>query len=276
MTRSAARGRGGTTGFTVIEVLVVLGIIAVLMAILLPVMEKVRHRGYIQACASNLRSIGQAMAVYANENHGHYPRTTYVPDAPVSYGSGVASPDPFASGAISPNDVSTAVFLLLRSQKLPYAIFICPYNDVFVYEIDRGDSQSRSNFTDYRKNFGYSIANPYPDDAAVRAGYKWTATMPPDFALLADKNPGIDTDNTTDDATAALPGAPEQIMSKARSENHEKDGQNVLYADGHVAWQLNVTCGVSQDNIFTTRGNQLDASPVDKNDSVLLPTDDPK
>src|SRR5580765_1513400 len=99
MTGPAARRRVGITGFTIIEVLVVIGIMAVLMAILLPVMERVRHRGYIQACASNLRSIGQAMAVYANENHGHYPRTWYVPDAPVSYGSGVASPDPFASGA---------------------------------------------------------------------------------------------------------------------------------------------------------------------------------
>src|SRR5437016_3605058 len=76
---SAIARRLKKRGFSLIELLVVIGIIGVLMAIALPVMEKVRHRGYIDACASNLRQIGQAMHMYANENRGAFPRTIYDP-----------------------------------------------------------------------------------------------------------------------------------------------------------------------------------------------------
>src|SRR3954462_2641419 len=96
-------------GFTVIELLVVIGIIGVLLAILLPTLEKVRHRGYIDACASNLRQLGQAIAMYSNENHGNYPRTSYVPGAAVVAGTGTISPVPFAANGPSANDVTAAL-----------------------------------------------------------------------------------------------------------------------------------------------------------------------
>src|SRR5438477_3885203 len=67
--------------FTLIEILVVIGIIAILLGILLPAVEKARHKGYIDACASNLRQLGAAITIYSNENHGHYPRTLYTPGA---------------------------------------------------------------------------------------------------------------------------------------------------------------------------------------------------
>src|SRR4051812_44944869 len=66
------------SAFTLIEVLVVIAIIGVLIAILLPAVEKVRHKGYIDSCASNLHQLGQALAMYSNDNHGSYPRTIYV------------------------------------------------------------------------------------------------------------------------------------------------------------------------------------------------------
>src|SRR4051794_3478063 len=105
-------------GFTVIELCVVIGIIAVLFAILLPVMEKVRHRGYIDACASNLRQIGQALQMYANDNRGAYPRTIYDParaDQP-AYGNYGGQIDPFKGPVAVPNDVTTAIYLLARAQ----------------------------------------------------------------------------------------------------------------------------------------------------------------
>src|SRR5215218_8171080 len=113
--------------FSLIEILVVIGIISILMSIMMVVIEKARHNGYIAKCAANLHTIGQSLAIYANENHGNYPRTVYVPGAPLVAGTGAAAADPFGAGGPLPNDVSAAPFLLLRNQKIPSEMFICPY-----------------------------------------------------------------------------------------------------------------------------------------------------
>jgi prepilin-type N-terminal cleavage/methylation domain-containing protein/prepilin-type processing-associated H-X9-DG protein len=260
--------------FSLIELLVVIGIIGLLMAIILPVMEKVRHRGYISACAANLHSIGQALVLYSNDSHGAFPRTAYVPGAPPTQGTGAAAPDPFVAGGPQPNDVTADAFLLLRAQKLPPKVFICPYNDVYVYEAEKADPFSHSNFTDPKKNLGYSFANPYPDDDAVQHGYKLTGKLTAGFALAADKNPGTAGYDNRDDVLFPTVTSSSRQKTKANSNNHEKDGQNVLYGDGHVEWQSQAFVGINNDNIFTSQRGAVMASPANRDDSLLLPTDD--
>ncbi len=60
-------------GFTLIEILVVLAIIAVLAAILLTVFIRVRERGRSAVCQSNLKQIALAVHLYTQDNNSHFP-----------------------------------------------------------------------------------------------------------------------------------------------------------------------------------------------------------
>ena len=57
--------------FTLVELLVVIGIVTVLIAILLPVINRVRAHAQTVKCQANLRSIGQALVMYTQEQGGH-------------------------------------------------------------------------------------------------------------------------------------------------------------------------------------------------------------
>ncbi|MHC4442927.1 MAG: type II secretion system protein [Planctomycetota bacterium] len=59
--------------FTLIEVLVVVAIIALLVAILIPSLADARRQAQVAACASNLRTIGQALVYYAQANNDYLP-----------------------------------------------------------------------------------------------------------------------------------------------------------------------------------------------------------
>jgi len=69
--------RSKRSAFTLVELLVVIGIIALLIAILLPALGKARESAYKIKCASNLRAIGQGFATYISNNHGVIPPSNF-------------------------------------------------------------------------------------------------------------------------------------------------------------------------------------------------------
>jgi prepilin-type processing-associated H-X9-DG protein len=268
----------GRRAFTLTDLLILLLMLALLCPVVFQSGQRSRETANRVKCGSNLRMIGQAILLYANENKGNYPRTIYQAGTQPTQYTGVHAPNPFGTGAPGPDDVTAALFLLIRTQDIDSSPFVCPSTDCVAWDFGGKTAQQVSNFPGER-NLSYSYANPYPDFTAVNRGYKMNLTVGAQFAVAADMNPGQG--GGYDATLPKSPGAPQQEMSKANSRNHQGAGQNVLYGDGHVDFVQNPFVGVQRDNIytpaggadpnFTTTSPNVVGLPRWAGDSVLLP-----
>jgi len=74
------RHRSFLTGFTLIELLVVISIIALLLAILMPVVQRIRNQARAVVCQANLKQWGATLSLYTEDNQGCFPHYGYDPD----------------------------------------------------------------------------------------------------------------------------------------------------------------------------------------------------
>jgi len=184
--------------------------------------------------------------------------------------------------------VTAALFLLLRTQDITSEVFTCPSSNA-EKDLYGGGTNAPINRTNFSgsKNLSYSYQNPYPGTTAIGAGFKLNNSIGAEFAVAADMNPGA-APTGSDNVLGPTNTSSAKDMRLSNSNNHDKDGQNILYGDGHVAWESNPFVGTNRDNIFSYQTGSQPANQAyagagntagnkgsyDANDSWLYPTDD--
>jgi prepilin-type processing-associated H-X9-DG protein len=144
---SHSRHRRRIGAFTLVELLVVIGIIAVLISVLLPALNKARTSAQVTACASNIRQLAAAVAGYLADNRGTLPEAIYNNKTSLlsPRGVGKAAWTPHSTAAFGNTYVMPTIGeLLQRYIGKDQKVWQCPngqadYNTVDPYQIS-GDN----------------------------------------------------------------------------------------------------------------------------------------
>ena len=116
-------------GFTLVELLVVIGLIALLIAMLLPALNKARQQSQAATCLSNMRQLGQGLMLFAHEHNGYLPKAWLNNRPKTSLPGDAASIAAEASASDSwryPYPFIGWDYVLLRYTKNNKQIFQCP------------------------------------------------------------------------------------------------------------------------------------------------------
>jgi prepilin-type N-terminal cleavage/methylation domain-containing protein len=176
--------------FTLVELLVVIGIIAVLVGLLMPTLTRARERARRTVCMSNLRQIGQAIHLYANENKGCIP---FGPKAPLFSPTNFYPRTGNVTSLISLENGDPVGLALLLNEQLANTkeVLFCPASDpetVAQDELARiGKGQAQADYY-YRHGSGGSLFVDSSRDHLKLANLGLNSNSKPIRALAIDVN----------------------------------------------------------------------------------------
>lgn len=202
-------------GFTLVELLVVIAIVAILSSVLMPVFGRARAAARSTACVSNLRQIGQAFGMYAQDWEGHLPAVMpYVAVAPAGQ-AWMPALQPYVNDS---------------------RLWVCPENVLPV------PSYAYNTLLGFPRLMGtsYGVGGVLLDAVTVPAN-TFLAYDTPNRQAHANNLNGA----SASYLTFVFPGQLAERHPEWEVEYQERvswqrprhrDGNNVVFADGHVQW----------------------------------------
>jgi len=249
---------------TVIVLVVVCGSLALGLLVVVPAFKLQRRTAYRMVCSGNLMRIGKAMMTYADDYDGALPAggtegTIWGPGLhdwkakgrDEAFGSD-------ANGGGGQATISSSLFLLVKYGGLSPELFVCwkdKRTSAFWPKKHGIAVEELAGVWDFGPNpaehCSYAYHMPFSQ-------YSLKTSVGPSVPVAADRNPWIDgpwrkagefsqfTSNY-----APFKGSPEEAR-QGNSKSHGCDGQNVLFIDTHVEFAKWASCGLEDDNIYTS------------------------
>ena len=198
------------SGFTLVEILVVLAIVAVLAGLLFPAFSRARSAARTATCASNLKQIGLAFRLYVEDYKGFHPSP------------GGSDPNCRWAEQIYPYAKSTA-------------IFSCPSFDYGEYRpgCPAPEPTNDPNYPNYYWHGSYNLNFLFGSN--LRGGINSARIRNPSGMILLTE--GYGDGITYSKPTVGSVANPKNPRDFSELEDRHNYGVNVAYADGHVKWK---------------------------------------